>query len=73
MALTDRLIKALEPRDESYIIADGNGLCLQVTPTSSKLWRYRYRFLRKARVLTLGEYSTVGLADARAKLEEARL
>lgn len=73
MSLTDNAIKALKPRDKSYITADSKGLCLQITTTGSKLWRYRYRYLGKARVLTLGEYPAVSLADARDKRDEARL
>jgi integrase len=73
MALTDVSIKALKPAEKSYITADGKGLCLQITPIGSKLWRYRYRYLGKARVLTLGEYPAVGLATAREKRDEARL
>lgn len=73
MALTDISIKALKPRNKSYVTADGKGLCLQITPAGSKLWRYRYRFLAKARVLALGEYPIVGLATAREKRDEARL
>jgi Arm DNA-binding domain len=53
MALTDISIKALKPSQKSYITADGQGLCLQITPIGLKLWRYRYRYLGKARVLTV--------------------
>ena len=73
MPLTEIAIKGLKSRDKSYITADSKGLCLQVTTTGSKLWRYRYRYLGKARVLALGEYPAVSLADARDKRDEARL
>ena len=65
MPLTEVAIKGLKSRDKSYITADSKGLCLQVTATGSKLWRYRYRYLGKARVLALGEYPAVSLAEAR--------
>jgi integrase len=73
MPLTEIAIKALKARDKSYSVADSKGLCLQITPSGSKLWRYRYRYLGKARVLALGEHPAVSLADARDKRDEARL
>jgi integrase len=72
MALTDAKAKALKPKDKAYSIADGNGLVLDVRPTGLKVWRYRYRFNDKPAILTIGEYPFVGLADARAKRDDAR-
>jgi integrase len=72
MALTDAKAKALKPKDKAYSIADGNGLVLDVRPTGLKVWRYRYRFNDKPAIMTFGEYPIVGLADARAKRDEAR-
>jgi hypothetical protein len=43
-----------------------------VRPTGAKLWRYRYRYTGKARMLALGEYPSVSLMDARGKRNEAR-
>jgi Arm DNA-binding domain len=59
MPLNEIAIKALKPRAKSYNAADSKGLCLQVIPSGSKLWRYRYRYLGKARVLALGEHPAV--------------
>jgi putative SOS response-associated peptidase YedK len=37
-------IESAKPRDKQYMLTDGNGLHLLVTPGGSKLWRLRYRF-----------------------------
>jgi hypothetical protein len=70
--LTDTKLRALKPRESVYRIADASGLCVEVRPTGAKLWRYRYRYTGKARMLALGEYPSVSLMDARGKLNEAR-
>jgi integrase len=70
--LSDTRIRALRPREAPYRLADSNGLCLEVRPSGAKLWRYRYRHLGKASMAALGEYPTVGLADARAARDLAR-
>ena len=54
MALTDTTIRTAKPLAKLYRLADSNGLCLEVAPTGSKLWRYRYRFNGKAKMLALG-------------------
>lgn len=51
MALTDTAIRTSKPRDKLYRLADAHGLCLEVTQTGSKLWRVRYRFEGKAKML----------------------
>ena len=73
MPLTDSAIKTAKPKDKLYRLADSNGLCLEVAPTGSKLWRYRYRFNGKAKMLSLGAYPAVPLAAARRKRDDARL
>ncbi|MFH4117801.1 Arm DNA-binding domain-containing protein, partial [Acinetobacter baumannii] len=41
--LNDLKIKRLKPREELYRMADHSGLCIEVRPSGSKFWRYRYR------------------------------
>jgi integrase len=41
--LTDKAIQRLKPRDKLYRVADRDGLCLEIAPSGSKLWRFRYR------------------------------
>lgn len=70
--LTDTKLKALRSRDRLYRVADSNGLCVEVTPAGSKLWRFRYRFNGKASMATLGDYPLVSLVEARGLRDEAR-
>ena len=45
---------------------------LLVTPSGGKLWRFKYRYDGKQKLLALGAYPEVSLADARHKREDAR-
>ena len=45
---------------------------LLVHPNGSKYWRLQYRFGGKQKMLALGVYPDVSLADARARRDEAR-
>lgn len=47
-------------------------MVLLVHPNGSKYWRLRYRFGGKEKMLALGRYPEVSLADARARRNEAR-
>lgn len=70
--LTDVKLKTLKPGPKVYRVADAKGLCIEVRPTGSKLWRYRYRYNGKASMLSLGEYPAVPLAEARHRREATR-
>ncbi|UAW99964.1 tyrosine-type recombinase/integrase [Halopseudomonas nanhaiensis] len=72
MALTDSAIRTAKPKTKIYRLADANGLCLEVTPSGSKLWRYRYRFAGKAKMMALGAYPAVTLLKARQRRDAAR-
>lgn len=72
MALTEVRVKSFKPAATLYRVADGKGLCLEVTPSGSKLWRYRYRFADRASMLSLGAYPEVSLAKARELCDTAR-
>ena len=65
--LSDVLCKNSKAKDKPYKLADVRGLFLLVTPNGSKLWRYKYRFLKKEKVLSLGAYPEVTLKEAREK------
>ena len=69
MKLTDSIIKNEKPTDKRKQLADGNGLVLYIMPNGSKLWRYRYRYNGSPKMLSLGEYPTATLKDARAERE----
>ena len=70
--LTELAIKRLKPKDKPYRVSDSGGLCLEITPASSKLWRWRYYFNKKPQMMALGKYPAVGLAKARKLRDEAR-
>ena len=53
-------------------MADEKGMFLYVTPTGGKLWRLKYRFDGKEKLLSLGAYPDVSLKEARAGRDEAR-
>lgn len=72
MALKDLEIRALQPRDRIYKKADERGLNIEVHPSGSKLWRFKYGYLGKDKRLAFGRYPEVTLAEARQKRDEAR-
>jgi integrase len=72
MNLTDTAVRNARPREKAYKIADGHGLYLQVEPNGSKLWRHRYRFDSKEKLLSYGAYPVVTLAQARERQFESR-
>lgn len=62
----------VKPKDKPYKLADGGGLYLLIKPNGGKYWRLKYRVAGKEKLLALGVYPEVTLADARAKREEAK-
>ena len=72
MALNDVAIRALKPRERVYLVADGNGLSIEVAVSGSKLWRFRYRFADRPRVLSFGPYPEVSLKEAGGRRDKAR-
>lgn len=72
MALTELAIKSYKPKAKVYRVADGGGLTLEISPSGSKLWRWRYYFQGKEQMLALGKYPAVTLAEARKKRDGAR-
>jgi integrase len=57
---------------EPGMLADGNGLYLQVSGTRARSWIFRYHRNGKSREMGLGPLSAVGLAAARLKAAECR-
>jgi len=72
MALNDTKIRSIRLPEKPVKLFDGDGLFLFVTLQGSKLWRLKYRHEGKEKLLSLGKYPEVGLAEARQKKEEAR-
>jgi Arm DNA-binding domain len=62
--LTDAQIRKAKAAKKPYKLTDRGGLHLYVTTAGGKLWRLRYEFGRKEKLLSIGPYSAVGLAEA---------
>lgn len=74
MALSDLKCRSARPSEKTTKLSDGEGLQLWVQPTGAKLWRLAYRFGGKRKLLSLGTYPVMTLAEAReARLENKRL
>ncbi|MBN9617675.1 MAG: integrase [Acidobacteriales bacterium 59-55] len=65
MSLTIREIENAKPAGKPYKMTDGGGLCLLIAPSGAKLWRWRYYFDGKEKMMAFGEYPVVSLKDAR--------
>lgn len=72
MSLTDIAIRTAKPKDKAYKLYDGGGLYLGVQPNGGKWWRYEYRFGGKRKLLALGVYPDISLADVRERHSQAR-
>ena len=70
--LSDLQIRKAKPKDRPYKLADGAGLYLLVNATGSRLWRWKYRIAGREKLLALGSYPDVTLADAREACAAAR-
>ncbi len=71
--LTDAKIRQAKPANKPYKLFDGGGLFLLVQPSGSKLWRLKYRFGGKEKLLSIGSYDKgVSLKKAREERNKAR-
>ena len=72
MPLTDAKVRNARSLEKPYKLYDERGLFLLVAPEGGRLWRFRYRFDNKEKLLALGGYPDVTLKDARERRDEAR-
>jgi len=72
MQLSDTAIRAAKAGSKPVKLFDGGGLFLLISPTGGKLWRLKYRFGGKEKLLSLGQYPAVSLKDARKRRDEAK-
>jgi integrase len=70
--LNNAKIQAAKPREKAYKLFDEKGLYLLVKPNGSRLWRFKYRVLKREKLLALGVYPDVSLKMARDRRDEAR-
>lgn len=61
MPLSDLSANNAKPQQKPAKMFDGGGLFLFIAPTGGKMWRLKYRFKGKEKLLALGVYPDVGL------------
>ncbi|TAL15882.1 DUF4102 domain-containing protein [bacterium] len=71
-ALSDVQVRNAKPQEKDVKLFDGGGLFLLVTPTGGKLWRFKYSFGGMSKLLALGIYPQISLAEARQRREDAK-
>jgi integrase len=72
MPLTDVKVRNAKPAQKPIRVWDRDGLYLEVSPAGGKLWRFKYRFQGKEKVLAFGKWPAVSLLDARKGCSDAR-
>lgn len=70
--LIDRDVQRAKPRPAAYRLTDARGLYLLVTPAGGRLWRYKYRFEGREKLMSFGPYPDVPLVVARERHATAR-
>ncbi len=70
--LTELAIRKAKATEKPQKLFDGGGLYLEVPPTGNKRWRLKYRYQGKEKLLSLGLYPTITLAEARVRRDEAK-
>ena len=72
MKLTASQIKSAKATNKPIKLADGRGLYVLVKLNGAKYWRLKYRFAGKEKLLALGVFPAVSLAQARLLCAEAK-
>ncbi|MEJ2724788.1 MAG: integrase arm-type DNA-binding domain-containing protein [Deltaproteobacteria bacterium] len=72
MPLTDAKARNAKPKSKPFKIFDTEGLFLLVSPAGGRWWRFKYRIEGKEKLISLGTYPEVSLAQARVRRDEAR-
>lgn len=70
--LTELACKKAASREKAFKLSDAGGLYLHISPAGSKVWRWKYRFGGKEKLLSIGRYPTVSLKEARLQRDAAR-
>jgi integrase len=61
-----------KPREKAYALTDGGGLLLEVLPSGTKTWRFKYHLNGKREKVTVGAYPAFTIKQARDRHEELR-
>ncbi|MBD2796321.1 tyrosine-type recombinase/integrase [Xenorhabdus sp. 18] len=72
MKLTARQVETVKSQDKDFKLSDGGGLYLLVKTNGSKYWRLKYRIAGKEKLLAIGTFPLISLAEARKKRDEAK-
>jgi hypothetical protein len=72
MALDALTVKASKPKEKRYRLYDANSLYLEITPKGGKLWRLKYRYAGKEKLLSLGAFPNISLKNARVLKNDAK-
>jgi integrase len=72
MRLSTAKIQNATAQEKTVRLFDGRGLYLEIAPTGSRWWRFKYRFAGKEKRISLGVYPDVGLKKARDRRDEMR-
>jgi integrase len=73
--LTDTAVRSAKyvvDASKKQTLSDSGGLYLELAPAGGKWWRLAYRFSGKRKLLSLGTYPAVSLADARDRRDAAK-
>ena len=73
--LSDLQVSKAKPQAKQVTLFDGGGLFLLVTPSGGKLWRFKYRFDDKEKLLAFGSYpkSLFSMQDNAVRMPESSL
>ena len=70
--LDDKLVDKAQSRDKDYKLPDSGGLYLFVTKSGTKVWRLKYRFAGKEKLLVLGRFPAMKIVAAREARDAAK-
>jgi hypothetical protein len=71
--LTEAQIKNAKPKEKRYMLRDEHGLYLEIIPSGTKSWRFRYWNDKKEHKITIGKYPLISLRDARERRDKLRI
>jgi hypothetical protein len=69
--LNETAVKSVKPEQKARKIYDERGLFLFVPPTGARLWRLKYKFGGREKLLALGEWPHTSVKRARERRDEA--
>lgn len=73
MPLTDRQCLDAPAVDKPYKLYDGAGLYLWISPAGAKVWRYRYAFNGREKLIALGRFPDLSVKGARGERDRQRV